>query len=75
MERISVLDIATKLNIPRVQAEKILMNKGGARDITKVARRRVAIDLLAMGITPKDILTKTFKFSYYSMCFNKLCTK
>lgn len=55
--------IANELNIPRTLVTNLFREKGNKDEIAKVPRRRVAIDLLAMGISPKDIYTKTFGYS------------
>lgn len=60
---LTAADIAKKLNIPKNMVIKIFSKVGSSNEIRKVARRRVFVELLALGISPKDIYTKTFGHS------------
>lgn len=62
IKRLTKGDIAKKLGVPYDVVSKIISKLGGIIKMQKDARRRVFIDLLALGIAPKDIYTKTFKY-------------
>ncbi|KKK98819.1 hypothetical protein LCGC14_2638950, partial [marine sediment metagenome] len=62
---LSTRDIAKELNAPLSRVTKVFLDLGtkSLSAYRRVARRNVFIDLMALGISPKDIYIKTFKYS------------
>jgi len=58
------IEIAKTLNVPSSMVNNLFYKKGvTSSEVRKVARKRVLIDLLAIGIAPRVIYKKTFGYS------------